>query len=172
MRTWADYKQTAVREEEIFDFARNGDIKSTLRYLATNGDPNVVNHKGHSPLMLAAYNGHSILVDLLLEYGADANSRDNSGSTILMGVSFKGHVEIARRLIANGAEIHAINNNGQTALMYAEAFGREEIVRLFTEMSPDKSSRGPKAFRRLRAFSKMISNYFTSHSNQGAATYE
>ncbi|WP_374078044.1 ankyrin repeat domain-containing protein [Bdellovibrio bacteriovorus] len=160
MRKWADYMQTASVEHEAFDFARQGNIQGLLFYLAQGGDPNLKNHKGHSLLMLASYNGHVLLVPQLLRHGADVNSRDNSGSTILMGVAFKGHEEIARLLLAAGADLEAKNNNQQTATMYAEAFGRENLVRLFAEFSPTGNARSPKAFRRLKALFQLIKSPF------------
>lgn len=160
MRRWADYMQTASVEVEVFDFVRQGNIEGLLFYLAQGGDSNVKTHKGHSLLMLAAYNGHALLVPQLIHYGADVNSRDNSGSTILMGVAFKGHEEIARLLLAAGADLEAKNNNHQTATMYAEAFGRENLVRLFTDFSPNRATRSPKTFRRLKALFQLIKSPF------------
>lgn len=160
MRKWADYMQTASVEHEAFDFARQGNIQSLLFYLAQGGDPNLRNHKGHSLLMLASYNGHVLLVPQLIRYGADVNSRDNSGSTILMGVAFKGHEEIARLLLDAGADLQARNNSHQTAMMYAEAFGRENMVRLFAASSSNAASRRPKFFRQLKALFQLIKSPF------------
>nr|WP_295902217.1 ankyrin repeat domain-containing protein [uncultured Bdellovibrio sp.] len=157
MRKWADYLRTASVEPEVFEFVRAGNVERVLFYLAQGGDPNLRNHKGHSLLMLAAYNGHLLLVPQLIRYGADVNSRDLGGSTILMGVAFKGHDESARLLLAAGADPLAQNNNNQTALMYAEAFGRESMVRLLTTTSPQ--SQKSKNFRRLKAWFRILTPF-------------
>ncbi|KYG69580.1 hypothetical protein AZI87_10435 [Bdellovibrio bacteriovorus] len=169
MRTWEDYKLTAQGEDSVFDYVRQGQIQNVLLYLAKHGDPDLVNHKGHSLLMLAAYNGHLSLVHLLLRYGANPNSRDHGGSTILMGVAFKGHNKIAQVLINAGADIHAKNNNGQTALMYAEAFGRKDMALMLTETSPHLRFKGPSAFRRLKAVFQLLQSPFT---NKGVLHHE
>ena len=158
MRKWADYVRTAEVEDEVFSVVREGRIERLLLYLARGGDPNLRNHKGHSLLMLAAYNGHEILTQQLLRFGADVHARDNGGSTILMGVAFKGHVEIARLLIEAGADVEALNRQGQSARLYAEAFGRDEVLALLNSRLP--ASVESKIFRRLRAFFKLIQSPF------------
>ena len=160
MRKWADYVRTAEVEPEIFSLVREGNVQRLLLYLARGGDPNLRNHKGHSLLMLAAYNGHEILTQQLLRFGADVHSRDNAGSTILMGVAFKGHVEIARLLIEAGADIEARNNQGQSARLYAEAFGREDVLHLLNSRLPSASASESKVLRRLKAFFKLIQSPF------------
>lgn len=155
MRSWSEYKLTASKEDLIFDAVRQGDLQKVLSHIFSDGDVNLTNHKGHSLLMLAAYNGHEVLTSLLLQHGADVNSRDASGNTILMGVAFKGHVEIAQRLLAAGADPHATNPSGQDALMFAEAFGREEMSRLLLAYKPvaSQTTRWPRSMRWLRRIS-------------------
>lgn len=160
MRSWSDYKLTASNEEAIFDAVRQGDLQQVLFHISNNGDVNLTNHKGHSLLMLAAYNGHDTLTSLLLQYGADVNSRDASGNTILMGVAFKGHLGIAQKLLAAGADPQDTNPSGQDALMFAEAFGRDDMSRLLLAYKPTAidNPRLPRPLRRISAFYRIISS--------------
>ncbi|NUN04739.1 MAG: ankyrin repeat domain-containing protein [Bdellovibrio sp.] len=160
MRKWSDYIRTVGGEPEIFSLVREGNVQRLLLYLARSGDPNLCNHKGHSLLMLAAYNGHEILTQQLLRFGADVHARDQAGSTILMGVAFKGHVEIARLLIAAGADIEALNNQGQSARLYAEAFGREDVLKLLNSHLSSEAANEGKILRRLKAFFQIIKSPF------------
>lgn len=129
MRTWDDYKQTMPVESTLFEHARNGDLGFFETASLSKEELNQQNHKGYSPLMLAAYNGHTDLVKYLLSAGADPNSSDLTGNTVLMGASFKGELEIVRLLVTHGADIHALNPNAQSALHFAQMFGRTDVVK-------------------------------------------
>ena len=127
MRTWDDYKKTMKAESAIFDFARSGDVHA-LRLQITPENINERNVKGHSALMLAAYNGNEEATEFLLESGAELNEPDFSGGTILMGAAFKGHLQIVKMLVEAGALTDLRNPQGQTALDFARMFGRTEVV--------------------------------------------
>jgi ankyrin repeat protein len=127
MRSWEDYKKTMKSESPIFDHARNGDV-AALRMTITADNLNERNHKGHSALMLAAYNGNIEATEWLIQAGAQLNEPDNNGGTILMGAAFKGHLEIVQMLIDAGADIEAKNPQNQTALDFAQMFGRTSVV--------------------------------------------
>ena len=50
------------------------------KYLIDNGaNINVYNKKGQTPLHLACFYGHLIIIDLLESNGADKNAIDNKG---------------------------------------------------------------------------------------------
>lgn len=141
MNTWSDYKKTMFTEIDIYELARNGDIEAFKGLNLNQEQINVKNHKGYSPLMLAAYNGHYRLAEYLLFNGADANSIDHGGNSILMGVAFKGNVEIAALLLSAGAHVEYTNAKKQTALIMAKMFGRSEMV-MFLQSYQNK----PEAF--------------------------
>lgn len=127
MRTWEDYKKTMKVESPIFELARQGDLFN-LSHTITPLNINDRNHKGHSALMLAAYNGHEEATRWLIDAGAELNNPDHNGGTILMGVAFKGHLNIVKLLVEAGAVIHSKNPQNQTALDFAQMFGRTEVV--------------------------------------------
>nr|BFD58565.1 ankyrin repeat domain-containing protein [Bdellovibrio sp. CKG001]BFD61993.1 ankyrin repeat domain-containing protein [Bdellovibrio sp. HM001] len=157
MRTWSDYLKTAQIEDPIFASVREGQYAEVLEYLENLGNPNLRNHKGHSLLMLAAYNGHLALVSLLISCHADVDSRDDSGNTILMGAAFKGHKQIVQQLLRAGADPHAVNPKGQTALTFAEAFGRHEVAALLADLDSERLSDHPRFLRRISALMKLFS---------------
>ena len=55
---------------------------------------------GGTALMLAAANGHTETVKLLLDRGANINVRDNEGKTALVWAREKGHTEIVQLIEA------------------------------------------------------------------------
>jgi hypothetical protein len=88
-------------------------------------------------LMTAALLGHTEIVQLFLEKGADVNAKDNDGWTALMIAAEKGHSEIVQLLLEKGADVNAKDNDGVTALMFAAANGHTEIVQLLLEKGAD-----------------------------------
>ena len=129
MRSWQEYKSTMSEELTKFTWAREGRLIA-LKSLEFDSELiNRKNHKGHSALMLAAYNGHEETAEWLISQGADVNSIDESGNSILMGVAFKGHLSILNLLLKNGADADYANGKGQNALDFAQMFGRSDVVK-------------------------------------------
>lgn len=129
MRAWDDYKQTASKENPIFDWAREGYLPELAALILTKETINVKDQKGYSPLMLAAYHGHPAVCESFLQQGANVNEVDFSGSSILMGASFKGHLAVVELLVKWGADIQYKNGKGQDALDFAQMFGRAEVAK-------------------------------------------
>jgi ankyrin repeat protein len=81
-------------------------------------------------LMVAAFNGKSNLVDILLMYGADINVTDEAGRTPLMLVAESGHKEIVENFLQKNAEVDIQDKQGRAALSFAAQSGNSEIVAL------------------------------------------
>jgi len=74
------------------------------------------------PIVLAAVQGQTKIVGLLLEKGADIESADKDGRTPLMWAAHHGHVSVVKLLIGRGANLEAADNQfGMNALMSAVA---------------------------------------------------
>ncbi|MBY0416102.1 MAG: ankyrin repeat domain-containing protein [Bdellovibrionales bacterium] len=135
MKTWNDYKETMYIEPVAFEYARTGLYEETLKEIHNLPSINEKNAKGHSLLMLAAYNDHFELTRALIKRGADVNSVDNSGNSILMGVAFKGHASIIKELVTFKADTFYKNPQGQTALDFAYMFGRTEVAEVINKLN-------------------------------------
>jgi ankyrin repeat protein len=68
------------------------------RLVSATGDPDVTPKHGYTPLMEAALQGGSDLVDVLLAAGADKTRRHPDGKTAADFAREKGHAELAKRL--------------------------------------------------------------------------
>jgi ankyrin repeat protein len=73
---------------------------------------------GDAPLVMAAYKGHTEIVKLLLEAGADVTAVDPSmKATALHAAAYAGRTEAAQLLIEYGIEVNKQGpKNGYTAL--------------------------------------------------------
>ncbi|MCA1791654.1 MAG: ankyrin repeat domain-containing protein [Thioalkalivibrio sp.] len=112
--------------------ARRGDTDVMSLLLDTGLDPNLLDTRGFSLLMIAAYSNQPAMVRLLAERGADPNLPDPMGNTPLMGTGFKGYVEVARTLLAAGADPSITNRDGETALDFAEKFEHTTLIEVLT----------------------------------------
>lgn len=135
MSAWEDYKNTMVEPVTLWSAAKDNDAAELGRLLDAGADIDAVDHRGYSPLMLAAYVGNAEAFDLLLARGADRDSADLAGNSILMGAAFKGHLDMVRRLLAAGADVAAKNHAGLDARGFAAMFGRGEVLELLTRPS-------------------------------------
>jgi len=139
MRKYSDYiNQEPTLEEKAFIAARQGDTDffATLPSAARQDVLALLNSRGYSVLMLAAYHGHTDLVKTFLSWGANPNDTDSGGNSVLMGVCFKGHTEIIGLLLSAGADPEFRNEKGQTAILFAQMFGRQEALTLLQSQIP------------------------------------
>ena len=84
-------------------------------------------------LMVAAYHGHTSIVQYLLDEGAPVNTQDVYGGTALMLASQFGHSETVRVLLNYGADVNILawtEEYYQTALMLACGYQRTVCVDL------------------------------------------
>ncbi len=76
--------------------------------------------KGYTALHEAVYRGNEVMINFLLDNGADIESKDNNGRTPLMtAVSvYNGNRRVIVLLLSRGADINSKNNDGMSALEY------------------------------------------------------
>ncbi|OFZ28320.1 MAG: hypothetical protein A2622_04250 [Bdellovibrionales bacterium RIFCSPHIGHO2_01_FULL_40_29] len=142
MRKYSDYiNQEPTLEDKAFIAARKGDENFFTTLPATTRQEvlALVNSRGYSVLMLAAYHGHTDLVKTFLSWGANPNDTDFGGNSVLMGVCFKGHTNIISLLLSAGANPELKNEKGQTAILFAQMFGRQEALILLQSQIPATS---------------------------------
>ena len=123
--------KTKAATEAFFDAAMNGDIQTVEAELTAGVDVNATGPDGQNrtALMLAAYNGHTELVAMLIDSGGDVNAADIANRTALMYVSTGPFPETVQLLLDRGAKVNIIDNNEKwTALMFAAAEGQAEVV--------------------------------------------
>lgn len=118
-------------------------IGTFYEYLVRNGylsfegmdhiqDPNMTNETGMTALILAARNGDTSVVLLLMsDPRVDVNLSDENGMTALYFASWKGHSEIVSILLANPNVHRNLRDRwGITPLMIAAGEGHATVVKM------------------------------------------
>src|ERR1700754_25857 len=91
--------------EEFFAAARKGDAAAVKAFLDKGTDVNAKTNYGATALSYACDKGHTEVVRLLLERGADPNVKDTFYGEVPIGWALdKGHTEIVKLLLAGGAQ--------------------------------------------------------------------
>ena len=135
------------QECELIAAASKGDTETVFRLLEQGvpADPVSITpedrYYGSSALFVAARNGHSGAVKLLLEHGADPEHRDGPGMTPVIYSTANNHKEILKMLIDAGADVNAASASGFTAFMAAARYRGPEIIDLLLEHGADIGAR-------------------------------
>ena len=97
--------------------AFTGNAAAMKQALTGGADPNTKDPQSGSTLLAtAALMGHTEIVALLLEHGADINARSRDGGTPLHAAAFLGRAEIVKLLLNKGADTAIRNNMGGTVI--------------------------------------------------------
>ena len=91
-------------DKRLIHASFKGDVKSGSAAIALGANVNTT-HDGWTPLMLAAYYGHSDFVDLLLKNKADINKEMKGGWTALRFAERRNFPDIAAKLKEAGATV-------------------------------------------------------------------
>lgn len=93
---WFIYtSRVAYCNMKLFDYALSGDEYRVRELLRSNVDVNMHEPNGLTPLMVAAQRGHTRIVKLLLDAGANPRLTDNKGFNAQYHAMWYGHPEIA-----------------------------------------------------------------------------
>ena len=95
---------------------------------------------GMTALHLAAFRGHSEVMKLLLEAGADKDAAQRNGMTALHAATFHGDTDVVKLLLKAGADKDAVNAFGMTALKLAARKAHSEVVKLLLQAGADKDA--------------------------------
>jgi len=92
---------------------------------------------GATPLFLAAQEGYTELVDLLLDAGASIDLPDEDGISPLYIACYQGHLDVVASLLRAGANPNKLGLDGTSPVFIAAQEGYADIVEILAMHSAD-----------------------------------
>ncbi len=120
------------KEPSWFRSVQNNEIKAVRKFLHKGQNVNVVNRRGRSALMMATYNHHTPLVQLLIEAGSDVNQQDDMKNSPYLYAAAEDYIDVLP-LMKNKIDETVTNRYGSTALILACESGSVDSVRWILE---------------------------------------
>ena len=160
--TLSETQQKALDEKlmNTLQFVPRGhcDLKAVQELLQQGASPNARNEDGNTltALMVAAQNGCSDIVKLLLDDGAKVNAKAASvsgvqangldGITALWAAASSENAEVVRLLLERGADLHAETSDGSIVMLRAST---NEIVQIFLDRGLDINAKDKRGYSLL-----------------------
>jgi len=118
---------------KFWEACEKGSIEEVLKYLKFIDDINKYNPQGWNAIILAAFNHHIEITEILLENGANINSANAKGTTVFMYAKTKvlenNNYFFLDLLIERGADINLKDKkNNWSVLDYAKQLNNITLV--------------------------------------------
>ncbi|XP_048248341.1 serine/threonine-protein phosphatase 6 regulatory ankyrin repeat subunit B-like isoform X2 [Haliotis rufescens] len=122
--------------DNIPHHACEGGNKAIVQHLVSPSNINTRGNNGHTPVMMAAAQGHQRVFDLLVSKQADLTLVDNSGESVLHHACVGGNKAIVQHLVSP-SNINTRGNNGRTPVMMAAVHGHQSVFDLLVSKQAD-----------------------------------
>ncbi len=131
------------KKENILIFAaRNNPNEEVVDYLLNKGlDKNYVTAEGETPILAAAQNSNILVMEKLIEKGANIEAVDNEKRNVLFIASkCNNNPGIISFLIEKGIPVNYRNNFSNTAILYAAQNSNVDIIKILVAKGADLNS--------------------------------
>ena len=129
----------------LFMAVQNGHGKLVSLFARFGGEVNQKEKETlRTPLIVAAMEGHTEVVELLLSLKADPSEYHGSGMIPLQGALRSKQFETAELLIKGGSPVNHQDHRGQNVLHDATAAGNLGLVKMILEKNADSSSKNQR----------------------------
>lgn len=118
-------------EHWLLPLLRGPGHSKVIKALLSEPDIRVNNadERGRTALLWATCDGQLVMIQPLIDAGADVNAQDEQGNTALLLAVERGRIKIVRILIDAGCDINHVNKSGDTASLLADKNGRLNVVK-------------------------------------------
>ena len=137
--------------ERLLSAIRKGNLEKVEQIIAKN--PDIIDDYEQegldpldvtTPLMKASTYDSTLIVEALIEAGADVNKKNYRGSTPLIKACWEGNSDIVEILIEAGANVNWQTLDDYTPLTIACERNNLDIVEILIKAGADVNKRGPK----------------------------
>ncbi|XP_046567584.1 ankyrin repeat domain-containing protein 1-like isoform X3 [Haliotis rubra] len=113
-------------DRRLYSASGAGNLERVKRILsAGHVDINTRGRYSMTPVMAAAWYGHSDVLEFLVGRGADVSLVSSSGDNVLHYACWGGHLETVKLIVSwNLLDVNARDNNGHTAVYWARGHQR------------------------------------------------
>lgn len=125
----------------IMQAAESGNALLMKRVLSVRPDVDAQNNFGATPLMRAAYHGHTEVGRMLLDAGAKPNLQDAGKQTALHLAAQNNHASFITLMRQYGADMNVSDRRGRTPLMIAAERGNMSAVAALINSGANPSMR-------------------------------
>jgi len=132
------------KPEDLMTASANGDLGRVQQLLRDGTQVNQHTNNGKTAIHYAAQSKNVLVVQALIQAGADVNARSEGNVTPLMlsvDMAF-GHPDISLALIKADADVNAADENGDTALIIAATESSVEVFQTLLEKGASVNARG------------------------------
>ncbi len=113
--------------DALINAAASGDLKQVETTLKQGASTGAWDKTGRNALVQAVKNGHSNIVNFLLERaGTNINIQNGAGMTPLMAAASDSHTDIMNALLEKKADVALKDHRGRTALLWAIIDGNDK----------------------------------------------
>ena len=126
------------KDTAIMKACRDCNAVNVVAFLLENG-ANINDREYHdlidqTPLIIAAFNGCTDIVRMLLDAGANIEHKNDQGENALISAVQEGHIDTVKLLLDAGADVNQSNTDGETALDLAIRLRqKKELIDLLRE---------------------------------------
>ena len=148
--TWEAYKSLYKERHaqlgfDLYEGAKAGNIKQCQQLLEEGAPINWRNQsmRKETSLLVACKNSHKVVVQFLLQKGANPNLLDNSHYSALQVAAYNGFNGIVTELLKAGAEVNQEDLGSSQPLHFAADRGHDEVVANLLGAGADKTLLDP-----------------------------
>lgn len=127
---------------DLFTAAESGNVEEVKRLMNQGSDIDAICPNRHlSPLQIATVSGHTEVMRLLMEKGANINVKTREGASLLHLAAQRQDQHCCDFLLARGANPNLASDDGITPLHTAVVYGGVENLRLLLSKGADPNAK-------------------------------